>query len=36
MAAREYLPLNQILKAMITKEDVAQVIAYCDENMISY
>ena len=34
--AREYLPLHQILKAMMTKEEVAQVIAYCDENKISH
>src|SRR5574344_1139225 len=32
----EKLPLHQILKAMMTKEEVAQVIAYCDENKISY
>ena len=28
--------MHQILKAMMTKEEVAQVIAYCDENKISY
>ena len=28
--------MHQILKAMMTKEEVAQVIAYCDENNISY
>ena len=32
----EKLPLHQLLKAMMTKEEVAQVIAYCDENKISY
>ena len=35
-AAREWLPLHQRLRAMMTKEEVAQVIAYCDENKISY
>ena len=30
------LPLHQRLKAMMTKEEVAQVIAYCDEKKISY
>ena len=28
--------MHQLLKAMMTKEEVAQVIAYCDENKISY
>ena len=28
--------MHQIQKAMMTKEEVAQVIAYCDENKISY
>ena len=32
----EKLPLHQLLKAMMTKEEVAQVIAYCDENKIGY
>ena len=32
----EKLPLHQILKAMMTKEEVAQVFACCDENKISY
>ena len=27
--------MHQILKAMMTKEEVAQVIAYCDESKIS-
>lgn len=35
-AAQEWLPLHQRLRAMMTKEEVAQVIAYCDENKISY
>ena len=28
--------MHQRLRAMMTKEEVAQVIAYCDENKISY
>ena len=28
--------MRHILKAMMTQEEVAQVIAYCDENKISY
>ena len=28
--------MHQRLFAMMTKEEVAQVIAYCDENKISY
>ena len=30
------LLLRQNHKAMMTKEEVAQVVAYCDENKISY
>lgn len=36
MSAWEWQPLYRRLKDMMIKEETAQVIAYCDENKISY